>query len=1036
MMKFICSFLILSVSMILFSSASQGQSESQIVPAPLIGQLDVYIFKNGQPQEGIKFRIGTRSFSTDSDGAVYLNLPAGRYDLSIGNEQRSFQVARDLNTRIIINSGEQENSIDISEPPAAAFQQNAIDEVKKSDLIELKGKITSGDTQKPLADVKIYSAGRSSQSSVSKADGTFSLFLPAGSYVFSLIHKNHASFTTEKMQVSPENHPDLTIELAPLSTINLQEIVVTAPNLSGSLASLIQDRKNSANVTDALAAEQISKAGDSDAGAALRRATGLTLMDGKYVYVRGLGERYSAILLNNSILPSPHPARKVVPLDLFPTSMLESITIQKTYTPDMPGEFGGGVILLKTKSMPDKPFFNIGMSSTYTMGVSGKKGLAYKGGDRDWTGYDDGTRALPKAISSKASNRKVELANPANPNGFTSDEIREMGTAFEPIYNTKRQTIPWARGLNFSFGRKIPLTPNIDLGLSLATIYGQDYSYDQRRRTRYSVVSSKTGELAMDTDSNIEATRSEVKFGNMLFTGLKIARNTDIKNTTLLLRKTENYTQFEDQFNSNSPEYRYLKTTLSWQERQLFTNQSQLHHSLNAGSYNMDFDYRHTYAQAQLNAPDRRKYQYNLGAGDSVLTESPTRLFAELTDHTWDDAFDFKTSIKITEKDRLTFLSGAQVTNRQRQSSVRRFNFGNVLVEDRSKYPDDIYTRDRINSDAYTLQESTIATDNYTAKQGIQAFYGAFDLELWGWFRFYSGIRHEKSQQGVRTYELHNPDAKPVSSDLATRHTLPVFSLTFAVAKDMQLRLSRSKTISRPDFKELSEAEYYDDDNGISVRGNRNLRASSIMSHDIRWEYYFKNNQSLSLGAFQKDFTDPIELFIQYGAVDDLYSFSNAKSAYVKGIEADFRVNLHQGNHWLRYFYLAGNSTYIKSEVDLGDNASAQTSNKRPLQGQASYIHNYTFGYDNPSAKSSISLLYNQFGERIREVGTSGAPDIKEQPYGQIDIVGIKTWENDLKTSLKVKNLLAKDSVFKQGPVTSQIRKTYRSYALDLTYTF
>jgi outer membrane receptor protein involved in Fe transport len=297
-------------------------------------------------------------------------------------------------------------------------------------------------------------------------------------------------------------------------------------------------------------------------------------------------------------------------------------------------------------------------------------------------------------------------------------------------------------------------------------------------------------------------------------------------------------------------------------------------------------------------------------------------------------------------------------------------------------------------------------------------------------------MRYEESKQSVNTFELHNPDGRPLTSDLKTRHTLPVFSLTISLIKDMQLRFSRSKTISRPDFKELSEAQYYDDDNGITVKGNRNLRAASIVSHDFRWEWYFKNSQSVSLGTFMKDFHDPIELVISPQSAGALYSFSNANSAYVRGIEADFRANLAQTNHWLSNLFVAGNSTTIKSEVDLSNFVSTQTSKKRPLQGQSSYIRNFTFGYDNPSTKSTLSLLYNRFGERIREVGADQRPDVKERPYSQIDLVGIQTWSSGLKGGLKVRNLVPKDSIFKQGSEISQVRKTYRSYSVDVAYNF
>lgn len=1015
-----------------------SQAEANEVKQDLeYGELDVFIFEGGSPKIGVKLKIDGREFTTDSSGGVYLKMPQKQYKLEIDGDKRPFNVAKNQGTRILINVTEEKMAIDISEPEfeddrlASSEAGNSNESGSKNSSGEIVGRVVSAEGAQPIANAKVYISS-SKLSTPTNENGEFSLKSQSGKHTLSVIHSDFSAFILENVEVTEKTPTKISANLVPLAKINFQDIVVTAPQLAGSLAALIQERKQSANVTDILASEQISKSGDGDAGAALRRVTGLTLMDGKYIYVRGLGERYSASLLNSSVLPSPHPARRVVPLDLFPSSILEGVTIQKTYTPDMPAEFGGGVVLLKTKSIPEKNFFSLGLSTSYVDGVTASSGDTYRGGKKDWTGYDDGTRALPSLVKSLAGDRKISEQAPGNEDGFSGEQITAMGQSFNQYYDRSSKKIPLGSGINLSFGGKQKIA-NMTAGGSLSLIYGRDYSESERYRQKYNVVSAQTSELAKDTESISRGTRSEVKLGTMAVVGAKNNFGSELRNTFLIVRKTEDLTQLDDQTSPNNANIHYLKTTLSWQERQLFINQiafDQTFKSLN----NLSLALRHTYAQAKLYAPDRRQYQYNQDPTEAILNATPTRLFSDLIDDSYDTALDLKLPLKFSDDYKIALLAGVQTNNRKRESEVRRFNYGDaVRAEDQTLPVEQVLTQEKIGNGLYNLQETTIATDNYKANQAIDAFYGAFDLEMWQWLRLYAGVRYEESKQEVETFALYDPEAEPLVADLKTLTTLPVFSLTFTLKKDMQLRLSKSKTISRPDFKELSPAQYYDDENNMTIQGNQNLKSTSIQNYDIRWETYFKDNQNLSLGLFYKEFRNPIELEIIPAAVDDLYSYSNAKSAYVQGVELDGRVNLDKAAK----YYLASNLTYIMSEVDLSSENSIQTSKKRALQGQSAYVQNYTLGYDDSADKISYSMLYNLFGSRIREVGTHGAPDVTEKPFGQIDLVAMKTFKTGIKTSLKLKNLFPKDSVFEQGAGNlSQRRKTYRSASLDLSYSF
>lgn len=820
-----------------------------------------------------------------------------------------------------------------------------------------------------------------------------------------------------------------------LSSIDVQGAVV-----EGAQESYQDERRSAANVTEALSAEQISRTGDADVATTLKRVTGLTVVDNKYVFVRGLGDRYSSVLLNGAQIPSPDPTRRVIPLDLFPTEILDGLIVQKSWSPDLPAEFGGGTVALRTRGVPGKFIAKMAISSAWIEGSTFKDGLTYNGGADDWTGYDS-VRDLPPDLAAAIANGNVlTQQSSSNPNGVSPVEMERLGESLAGNYDVdSRSRIQPDLGFSAALGNRFEWGEN-KAGVLAALRYHNAWDTLNETRRGFSVLGN--GDLTQTAGLAVDRTVQNIDLSAFVVAGADLGADHHLKSTTLLLRSSEDQTQVATGFLEDPADISRF-TELEYIENQLLAEQLAGEHRFPVLK-DLSLSWQYTLAEASRQSPNTRRYRYDRSNNDnrfsfSRRSDSNDTAFADLTDHSDDLSLSFKLPLVLNEQTYLDLSLGGARLRRDRDSSIRRFNFIGIgpLANDPALIAnpslDAILSPANIGANGFALRENTRATDNYDATQDLDAMFFAADLNWQSQYRFNVGLRYEDNQQQVSTFALGVASGVPVVAAIQTGDWLPALGFTWLFSESDQVRATVSDTVSRPDFRELSAAPYTDPELDLETIGNPNLKPSAIRHYDLRWEHYFSYTESLSVAAFLKNFELPIEK-IQVPGTGDLQSLANAESAQNYGFEIDYLHGLGFLNQHLEAFYTAANFSVIQSNIQLGIANDIQTNDSRPLQGQSPYVLNLQLGYKTPDNTQEATLLYNVSGRRIAQVGVFGAPDIYEQSFDALDFNWRYQFAEAWTLKLRLRNLLDPKVEFRQGDYVTREFRRGRELGLTLEW--
>lgn len=1015
-----------------------------------LGTFELHLYRGAQslPNQIIVLNKKTK-YKTNERGELLVYLPPGQHQVEIKEAQlnaeqeetilSSFEltITEGAPTQAIVTLRDEGDAhVDYFAPPTTPLSST---DLEKHELVDWQGQVIDLTTEQPIEGVRIFLRGSASEV-VTDSNGRYQIKVPKDLlFELTFLHKDYSS---QAQSYNSTQKEIAKTQLAPAS-LELAEFIVAAPYVKGSLGALIEIRKNASNVSDVLGSDQIAKAGDSDAAASLKRVTGLTLVDGKYIYIRGLGERYSQTLLNKSSLPSPDPTRRVVPLDMFPSSIIQNLVIQKSYTPDLPGEFAGGAILLETKSLPDDFFLNISTGFSYTDGDNGVEKLSYAGGNKDWSGRDDGTRALSEPLAQAiAGQQRLSECNLVVTTGcFSVEQLTTISKSVKRNSQTLNVAEDAPPSLSVATGNKWT-AGSVQMGFLSSLRYSQDWSNETREKNSYNLGNSQTGELVSDKAQIKKSSEREIDLGGTADFGVRIGQNHALNIGLMLMRKTTDEVEVSTGTDADQTNLTFQDTKLRWSERELRTNHL-------SGSHTLPFlaqaqlDWRYSQATATLEEPDQREYRYyDDGSGYQFETrgDGNRRIYSQLEDKNQDLGFDIKVPFKIFKGDALVKMGHNQV-EKNRQSQIRRFKFeeqiaGGLSQDELRGSIDQVLGDQNIGPNGFLLKEDTQPTDNYRATQQLQASYAMIEIPLGKRLRYITGARYERSMQDVTTFKLFDPDNAPDRAALETINILPVHSATLSLTPQMQLRLAYSETVSRPDFKELSTAPYHDVENDQIVVGNNNLVGSVITNIDFRWEWYFKKSENVSVGLFYKEFETPIEA-VARNSTEGGITFQNAQEAQNTGAEIEFRKKLDFINESMDRFSVAGNYSFIESSVTIApENAGLLTSKNRPLQGQSPYVVNAQLLYENPDSGTDLSLLYNVFGERITEVGVLGLPDVFEDPFDQLDFVMRQKLSQNFSLGFKVSNILNPEAIQRQGDKTIQLYEKGRTFSLSLSGRF
>jgi len=826
------------------------------------------------------------------------------------------------------------------------------------------------------------------------------------------------------------------------------------------------EKRATSEISNVLDTSDFQITGDSDIAGALQRMPGVSLVGGKFVFVRGLGERYSSVVLDGASLPSPEPLRRVVPMDIFPTSLLEGALVQKTYSPKYPLEFGGGVLDLRSKALPEEGFFSAKITGGYNTESTFKKGLSYDGRDLDFTGYDGSLRTIPKII---ADNYPLDQLSP--------EDREKAGEALPNIWTLDNEPNPVNVDFEASGGDRFELGEK-SLGVIAAVRYSSGFQNQFGSRNRYvstaagPVVNQEIDPAACNnydgaTGCGYFVTDWTIGVNGIFSAGLELDENNTIKYTTLLLRKTDRIGEKQQGEFSSSPGVLRSRAGIDWIEQQLWTNQVSGEHFIEVSDdmQPLNLNWHVSYSLADREVKLRRDYLYvydevNQVYRNSTTSEGNHTYFGGLDDNNLDTGFDFDQPVTLGDMD-MEVKGGFTYVKKERDSAFRRFYFDypNVggLNELRTRIPEIIFGPVNVDPNGFVLTESTEPSDFWSASMDNYQGFGQLDIQLTPRIRIAGGARYENSEQVVDTVDRESGD--PIRTTLKGEYLLPAATATYEFADNMQIRLAFSQTISRPDFRELSPAEFLDEERRqtrgqqiyldpntgeIDLTKSNPLKITEIDNYDVRFEWYFASGESFTVGAFYKDFTNPIEWTYFPRGEGIIREPRNALGAKLKGIEAEletFLPYLNKGSSWdwwqRKDVFLKINGSVIDSNIELS--AGVATDQNRSLQGQSNALLNLQVGFDDPVTGERLAVLYNFTGSRIQDVALFGAPNFVEQPPQMLNLTYARTIHMNSGTyeiSFEAENLLNDDYLVKQGDFVAEQYDIGRTFKIGLKVSY
>jgi hypothetical protein len=803
--------------------------------------------------------------------------------------------------------------------------------------------------------------------------------------------------------------------------------VVAKAEQTGEVA-ILESRREAAVVSDSISAEEIRRTPDSNAASVVERLTGVTLVGDKYVFVRGLGERYSGTTINGSALPTTETEKRVVPLDLFPAKLLDNVNVVKTYTPDKPGDFGSGVVEMTTTQFPSAATLKVSIGTGYHSAATGESFRSYAGGlDR----MGDGGQSMPSNLPAGVLRRK----NILDPNGFTAEELQGFGRALVGDWSggSVAKASP-ASDFSLTFGNTFG-----KLGVVFSAVSTHGYSIVTEEQRFYGV---DAGELVAANDYDFTSDRESAGTGLVGNISYRINDTNRVYLNSVLTRDASAEDRIQEGLQSGSGgnirdfRVRYqleeVRSTRLRGEHNLGGPGigSLAEWSLARSSATNDSDLR----ENVYRETDPGVYRLETGYADSGKIE-----FHNLAEDIDQGGLSYTVFLANPEGSWSGSLKGGlDRLQRKRDFAARRLRFvaGNSLNVDLTQQPNEIFVPENIGPNLFEIREQTGVNDAYYAEHTIDAAYLMSDTTFGKW-RVIGGARYERSRQTVTTF---NPFAVDDAIDSVNNvnDLLPSLNLVYQLSGRTNLRFGYGRSVNRPEFRELSPFVFTEVAGGRSVSGNPDLEQATLDGYDLRWETFPVSGEVIAVSAFYKHIAKPIERIIQ--PTSDLrQSFVNADSATLYGLELEFRRSLESMLPALRYWSVNANYAYVQSDVSVGDQQFAVVTNKeRPLEGQSDQVANIGLQFDHPSLGTMVRFLGSYTGERLTEVGAFGLPDIYEAAGTSFDVVvsqSLGAWAQGLEIKLAASNLFNDKREFLQGGLVQRSFVPGRKVSLSLSFT-
>lgn len=909
----------------------------------------------------------------------------------------------------------------------------------------------------PFANVLVTETGGGVSTDL---DGKFSIDLPAGMYTFTVSYIGYAELSVSEVEVLEGEVTLLNLRLKEEGEV-LDEIVVTAKAIRTTEAALMTIQKKAPGLLDGISTQSIKRTGDSDVGSAIKRVTGVSVEGGKHVVVRGLGDRYSKTILNGLDVPGLDPDRNSVQLDIFPTNLVDNIIVYKSFTPDLPGDFTGGMVNIETKDFPETETFNISAGVGFNPDMNLKSDyVTYPGGNTDWLGFDDGTRELPLSPNQDIPERAEN--NPA---------LTNLTTSFSPIMGTIREKSGLNSNFSLSYGNQINAN-KFDLGYTLSANYRNETTYyDDARFGIYFKNQNDNSILELEND---RSDTGELGSNNVLWSTLAgLAFKTQKHKISLSALHSQNGESRAAVINSIRKEFgqaRILKNNLEYTERSVTNMLLKGSHNSAGGKFLIDWQLSPSISK--MDEPDIRltSYEINMDSGAFELNPStaglPTRTYRSLEENNYAGRLDLTYKFESEKvKNKLKF--GVSSVYKDRDFTIYDYNFA---LYKRGTFeltgdPDELFLEENIwtpEKDRGIFVDGAFEpSKSYMAEQTIHAGYIMNEMQFDGGFKAIYGLRVEKADNWYtgRKQFINNPETdlfedRKVLDEL---DFLPSLSLVKPILdedqKTMNLRLSASRTLARPTFKEKSIAQIIDRISGRTFIGNIDLEETKVINVDLRWEYFLPQGEMISASTFYKSFDKPIEMTAFDATAPNSFTPRNVGDASLIGVEFEFRKRMSFLGAGMDKLVFNANTTFVYSQVNMTENEyegrlltareGEVIENTRQMVGQSPYVINAGLSYIDPIGGLEANVAYNVQGERLSIVGIGKVPDVFEVPFHSLNFrISKKLLEDQrLKVSFSVNNLLDsnKRKVYQSFMAEDQLFENFsprRSISLGLSYRF
>jgi len=892
------------------------------------------------------------------------------------------------------------------------------------------GKIIDGKTGETLPGATVIIEGTTKGAS-SDFDGNFTLGgLQPGKYnlIASYITYDNKKFID--VVVKANDVTDFNISLDQSSSQTLGEVVVQAEMNKENTNTLFVMQKNNASVSDGISSESIKKTPDRNTSDVLKRVSGASIQDNKFAIIRGMSDRYNAAYLNGTPLPSSESDRRAFAFDIFPAGILDNLIILKTATPDLPGDFAGGIILINTKSIPEKNSTSISISGGYNSLTTFKDFKTYKGGNTDFLGIDDGTRQLPSSVPSTEAFAAIKL----------NTEKIEQAKKINYDWALQNKTALPNMSLQFSQSNVFKLFKR-DFGSVVSVTYNNSNTTAISDRREF----EEQGAVVQKTREFLDTTYATNILTSILWNlSYKLNDNNQIGVKNLYSINTDDRVISRkgifDASDVVSPTWQKSNVRF-YKQNNIYSGQINGDHFIPKGKFKIKWIgglsditrdvpnlRRMVYQKSSAAENDSVKYVAQILADAAGPTSSGSMFFAKTQERLYNIKYDISKTIQIKSTKHEIKLGGFN-QYRSRSFSARLLGYtwyskGSAIKAntDLAYLPEnEIFQPTNIgivdgpgkNDGGFKLSESTTYIDSYGASSNLNAGYLMADSRFTEKIRLIYGLRAESYMQTLNTL---NPDFTKKTKDTTVIDLLPSINAVWSITDRINVRGAYYRTVNRPEFRELAPFNFYDFETDYQISGNDTLQRATINNYDLRFEFYPKKpGQILSVSAFYKDLTNAIEQIAGNGQIRSI-NYANVAKATNMGLELEYRVLLstifrNDSSKFLNGTTLFTNFSYIKSDVDV---SKLNNVDPRPLQGQSPIIINAGIQYIDRKYDFGVSISYNYVGKRIIIVGNTDEPNIWENPRHVIDLQLSKTFKEKFEVKLNVRDALAQNLVYYQ----------------------